>query len=220
MSTPPQDPGRRLAVVLLAAGLGRRMGGPNKLLCDLEGMPVVRRAALPFRAALPADAPRVVVTGRDAAKVTAALDGLGFSGVYNPDFSDGMGRSIAAGVAALPADVDGILIALGDMPGLQADTVHAMRAALSADLDPASAILRPMHDGHAGHPVLWGADYRSALAALTGDRGGRDLILQHAGRLRQVVVDDPAVIRDIDQPSDLAAARALFTTDPAGKQWS
>ncbi|KAA5605639.1 nucleotidyltransferase family protein [Roseospira marina] len=197
----------RIGLVLLAAGMGRRMAGPNKLLLDLGGMPVVRRAALPLCVALPHTAPRIVVTGRDPEAVTAALAGLGFTSAHNPCPNDGMGASLAVGVTALPPDLDAILVALGDMPGLCPETVDTLIAAFSGDSDPAHTICRPFLDGQPGHPVLWGADHRPALAALTGDRGGRDLIQAQTARVRALIVDDPAVIRDIDRPADLEAVR-------------
>jgi len=199
--------GPRLGLVLLAAGQSRRMGGPNKLLLDLDGMPVVRRAALTLVMTLDRGTPRVVVTGRDPDAVAEALAGLGFVPVHNPRFADGMGTSVAAGVAALPDGLDAILVALGDMPGPRPDTICALTTALSADGDPASAIVRPVVNGTPGNPVLWGAGHRAALMMLEGDRGGRDLIQAHAGRLRQVFVDDAAVAQDIDCPADLDAAR-------------
>jgi len=207
MSPAEPSAGPRLGLVLLAAGMSRRMGGANKLLLDLDGMPVVRRAALTLVMTLDRSAPRVVVTGRDPDGVADALAGLGFVPAHNPRYAEGMGTSIAAGVAALPDGLDAILVALGDMPGPRPDTICALATALSADGDPASAIVRPVINGALGHPVLWGAGYRAALMKLEGDQGGRDLIKAHAGRLRQVFVDDAAVTQDIDCPADLDAAR-------------
>jgi molybdenum cofactor cytidylyltransferase len=218
MTTATQGP--RVGLVLLAAGLGRRMGGPNKLLIDLEGLPVVRRAALPLVAALAPDAPRVAVTGRDAESVAAALGGLGFRAVHNARFEEGMGTSVAVGVAALPEGLDGILVALGDMPDPAETTIRALVAALGAAPDPAGAIVRPRFEGAGGNPVLWGARYRAALAALDGDRGGRDLIRAHTDHLRAVDVEDPSILRDIDRPADLEAVRAALIGATARKRWS
>ncbi len=201
--------GAGLGVVLLAAGQGRRMGGPNKLLADLRGAPVVARAADALVDALP-EATRVVVTGRDAEAVAAVLAGRAFRPAFNPDAAAGMGGSLARGVAALPMDLDGILIALADMPGLAPATVRRLVAAWRAAPETAWTIARPRLEaaGAAGHPVLWGAAWRPALAALTGDRGGRDLLAGHPDRVMLVAVADPAIRRDIDTPADLAAARA------------
>ncbi|WP_299439891.1 nucleotidyltransferase family protein [uncultured Rhodospira sp.] len=208
----------RLGLVLLAAGQGRRMGGANKLLRDLDGAPLVRVAGASLAAALP-DAARVVVTGRDGDAVAAALDGLGFARVHNPRFEEGMGGSLAAGVAALPDPVEGLLVALGDMPGPWEAVVPAVVAAFAADPSPATAIVRPTHADQDGHPVLWGAAHRPALAALSGDVGGRDLLRRHIDRLRRVAVDDGACVHDIDRPQDLDAARARLADGAERKGW-
>jgi len=203
----------RLGVVLLAAGLGRRMGGPNKLLVDLGGEPLVRHVGRPLIEGLP-DAPRVAVTGRDAEAVTEALADQGWSLVHNPRYVEGMGKSLGVGVAALPADLDGVLVMLGDQPGVATDTVRRLCAAFAAAPDPTAAIVRPTHAGKDGHPVLWGRAWRPSLLGLEGDKGGRDLIRlhahDHAGRVVAVAVDDPAVTRDVDKPEDLAALRATW----------
>lgn len=200
-----------LGVVLLAAGLGRRMGGANKLLLDLGGAPLVRHVGWRLAEALP-DASRVAVTGRDADAVAEALAGQGWRLAHNPRYAEGMGRSLAVGVAALPADLDGVVVMLGDQPGLAPDTVRRLCAVFAAAPDPTTAIVRPVHHGAEGHPVLWGRAWRPALLGLEGDKGGRDLIRHHAhaGGLVRVPVDDPAVTRDIDHPEDLAALRAAW----------
>jgi len=214
-ATPKPRSEGRIGVVLLAAGLGRRMGGPNKLLLDLGGKPLVRHVGDPLVEALP-DAPRVAVTGRDAEAVSGALGGSGWPLAHNPRYVEGMGRSLAVGVAALSADLDGVLVMLGDQPGLRPETVWALCAAFADAPDPTAAIVRPVYGGTDGHPVLWGRAWRPALLGLEGDRGGRDLIRlhsqDHAGRVVRVVVEDPAVTRDVDRPEDLAALRGALAS--------
>lgn len=207
----------RLGVVLLAAGQGRRMGGPNKLLADLNGVPVVRRSAEPLTAALP-QAPKVAVTGRDGDRVAAALAGTGFRIAHNPTHGEGMAGSLAVGLTALPPDLDGVVIALGDMPGLRVATLTALVDAFAAHPAPGRAVIRPVFDGCPGNPVLWGAAWRTALSALTGDRGGRDLLASDDAPVVHVPLSDPAIRRDIDTPADLDAARQ--TPADAGTGWS
>src|SRR5688572_2931393 len=106
--------GRRIAAVILAAGRSTRMGGPNKLLAEIGGRPLVRIAA---EEALASRArPVIVVTGHQRDKVEAALDDLKVERVHNPYFAEGLSTSLKAGLAALPADVDGAVVCLGDMP--------------------------------------------------------------------------------------------------------
>ena len=125
----------RVAAIVLAAGQGRRMGGPNKLAATIRGRPLVRIAA---EAAVASRAtPVVVVTGHEPEKVRAALDGLDVSFVHNPDHADGLSTSLRRGIAALPDDVDGAVVLLADMPGVDATVVDRLISAF----DPASGTL-------------------------------------------------------------------------------
>src|SRR5262249_2307971 len=102
--------GRRVAGVVLAAGRSTRMGGPNELLAEIGGRPLVRIAV---EGALASTAkPVVVVTGHQREQVEAALKGLPVTLVHNPDYAQGLSTSLKAGIAALPAEVDGAIVCL------------------------------------------------------------------------------------------------------------
>src|SRR5262245_23970931 len=116
--------GRKIAGLVLAAGRSTRMGGPNKLLEEINGKPLVRIAAehaLASRAK-----PVIVVTGHQKERVEQALAGLPVKFVHNPDFADGLSTSLKAGIAAVPADSDGALVALGDMPQVSAALIDRL----------------------------------------------------------------------------------------------
>jgi len=193
-----------VAGVLLAAGTSSRYGEANKLLADLSGEPVVRRAA---RALVEADLDRrVAVVGHEAARVREALSGLGFEFVRNPDYADGESTSVRAGVAALReggSSVDAVVIALGDMPAVSSGSVDALVRAYRAGLGTA---LAAACDRRRGNPVLFDATHFDALTDVTGDAGGRDLLLS-GDDAALVETGDPGVLRDVDTPDDLDAAR-------------
>ena len=97
---PVKADGRRIAAIILAAGRSTRMGGPNKLLAEIGGRPLVRIAV---EEALASSAqPVIVVTGHQREKVEAALEGLKVQRVHNPDFAEGLSTSLKAGLAAVP----------------------------------------------------------------------------------------------------------------------
>lgn len=194
----------RVAAVVLAAGRSSRMGGVNKLVADLGGEPMVARVvALALATALD---PVVVVTGYDAEAVRAALDPR-VRTVHNVRHREGIGSSVAAGIAALDPSVDGALICLGDMPGVSPGTLESLLEAFRSATGPAVCV--PVHGGRRGNPVLWGSSFFSELAALSGDRGARRLMGPHAHLVRQVAVDDPGVLMDVDTGEALEEMRAL-----------
>src|SRR5437763_5063052 len=111
---PAPEQGHRIAGLILAAGRSTRMGGPNKLLEEINGRPLVRHVAehvLASRAK-----PVIVVTGHQKERVERALAGLPMTFVHNPDFADGLSTSLKTGIAAGSADADGAIVCLGDMP--------------------------------------------------------------------------------------------------------
>ena len=191
----------RIAALVLAAGQSRRMGSTNKLLSEIDGRPMVARMAA--AAAASRAAPLVVVTGHQEAAVRAALAEQDASFVHNPDYADGLSTSLAAGLAALPADCDGAVVCLGDMPRVTAALIDRLIEAF----DPASgrAICLPTHQGKRGNPVLWAARFFAEMRAVEGDVGARHLIGEHAEFVHEVECDDDGVLIDIDTPDALTA---------------
>lgn len=176
--------------------------GANKLLLDVEGQPMVRRAAVLLQAA--GLAPLIAVLGHEAPRVQEALAGLPVACVVNERYHGGMATSLTLGLAALPAAVDAVLIHLADMPLVtQADI-----AALCAAFAPASgrAVCIPVHEGRRGNPVLLGRQMFAALAGLTGDEGAKSIIRQHSHLVVEVPAG-PEVLFDIDTPDAYAPFR-------------
>lgn len=191
----------KVAALVLAAGRSTRMGGPNKLLATLDGKPLVRHAA---EAALGAGLAGVtVVTGHQGERVRAALNGLAVSFAANPDFAEGLSTSLRAGLAALPEDVDAVVVLLGDMPRVTADLV----ARLAAGFDPAAGrhVVVPVADGRRGNPVLWGRRFFAELSRVAGDQGGRAVLATYPEAVFEVPAEDDAVHLDLDTPEALAA---------------
>ncbi|HEX2726003.1 MAG TPA: molybdopterin-binding/glycosyltransferase family 2 protein [Beijerinckiaceae bacterium] len=204
-SEPAPAPVRpRIGALILAAGRGTRMGGPNKLVAEVSAKPLVRHAV---EAALASKAgPAVVVTGHEAGKVAAALVGLDVTLVHNQSYADGLSTSLRAGLAALGDDIDGVLVLLGDMPRVTADLLDKLIDAF----DPAGGALAvvPVRNTHRGNPVLFSKVFFPELRTLTGDVGARGLLGSHGEAVVEVPVDDEAAFFDVDTPEALVEARS------------
>jgi len=193
-----------VAAIVLAGGRGTRMGGPNKLLEDVGGRPVVRRVV---EAALASHAsPVVVVTGHEQARVERILAGLPVMFVHNRDFAEGLSTSVRAGIAAVPGGAGAALVMLGDMPLVGPQILDALLDAF--DPDAGRLIVLPVADGRRGNPVLWDRRFFDALAKLEGDVGARHLIAAHAEAVVEIEVEGPGAFLDVDTPEALSRARA------------
>jgi len=187
-----------IAAVVLAAGQSTRMGA-NKLLADFRGRPMIRATVESLLKS--AARPVLVVTGHQADEVREALAGLDIVTVDNPDYAQGLSTSLRAGIAALPPDVAGAAVCLGDMPLIEPSIVNRLIAAFN----PAEGrvICAPVHDGRIGNPILWGREFFAEMKSLTGDRGARSLLEAHADQVVEIPVASDSVLTDIDTPDVL-----------------
>lgn len=183
--------GSSVAGLVLAAGEGRRFGGP-KAVVELDGERLVDRAVR-----LLTDggcSPIVVVDGA----LPLTVDGARV--VHNPDWPTGMGSSLRTGLAALGDPVDAVVVALVDQPWLGAEAVRRLRAARAAGAVVAVAI----YDCRRGNPVLLARDVWAGVAELAqGDVGARAFMAAHAELVTPVPCDGTGHPTDIDHPEDL-----------------
>jgi molybdenum cofactor cytidylyltransferase len=198
---------RRLAGLVLAAGSSTRMGPDrNKLVEEVAGRALIE---WPVDALLDAGAaPVVVVTGHDEEALREALHGRAVHFVHHEGWSAGMGGSIARGARELLAvapDCEGVLVSVGDLPGLRLE--HIAPVAQAFEAASPDAICIPVFGGRRGHPVLFGGNHLAELAELSGESGARALFERHSDALIEVEVASDAILCDVDTPEALMAAR-------------
>jgi molybdenum cofactor cytidylyltransferase len=194
--------------VILAAGLSRRMGAANKLLAEVDGMPMLARVVDSVVASKAK--PILVVTGHEAEAVRAALGDRPVTFVHNPAFAEGLAGSVKAGIDAVPPNADGAVVCLGDMPQVTGRHIDRLIAAFNPV--EGRAICIPTWQGRQGNPVLWARRFFDEIMALSGDRGAKALIEEHGDQVAEVAVPDAGVALDIDTPEALASlARAKET---------
>lgn len=186
----------RVAGLVLAAGEGRRLGGP-KALVEHRGERLVDRAVRTLRAG--GCDPVVVVAG------AAPLDVAGASVVDNPDWASGMASSLRTGLGALPAEAEAVVIALVDQPGIGAEPVRRLVAAYDGGAEVGVAT----YGGRPRNPVLLARRHWAEVAALAvGDVGARAFLRAHPERVTPVECGDTGDPTDIDTQADLERMRS------------
>ncbi|MCG7910659.1 MAG: nucleotidyltransferase family protein, partial [Candidatus Thiodiazotropha taylori] len=184
--------------VLLAAGSSRRFGA-NKLLQPMAGgEPMGVMAA---RHLLTAVSRGVAVVRPDDVELSAALSELGYRVVENQQPESGMGESLAVAVTA-SLDAGGWLVALGDMPWINPQTI----AEVAERLAQGASMVAPVYKGERGHPVGFATRWGERLVELNEDRGARQLLIDYPSDLELLPVDDPGILLDVDFPEQLSEA--------------
>lgn len=185
---------RRFDVILLAAGASRRFAAGNKLVEPFQGVPLIGHI---LRTIAGLDiGRRIVVTGetyRDG--IIAELKRYpGWRECVNAQASEGMGRSIAVGSAALRPDAEGVFICPADMPGITAEDFHSVAGIFSGP----RSICRPIFNRQPGHPVLFGREHFGRLGALSGDHGAAGIVRDSPTDRAVYASSNPGTVFDCD----------------------
>jgi molybdenum cofactor cytidylyltransferase len=189
----------RTWALVLAAGASRRMGAPKQLL-DWQGRPLVLHAVETAQAVF--GSRTLVVTGCCANQVQGVLARTGMLEVFNPEWSEGLAASIRVGVAALPADCEGVMICSCDQPAVDEGALRSLLSKAGA-----GNMVAASYAGTIGIPAWFCREYFPALMALKGEQGAKSLLRACE---RRIEVPMPLARLDLDHPGDLATvARAV-----------
>ena len=187
----------RVTAVVLAAGESRRMGQTKQLL-PWGDMTVLGQTLANLAQSLVHDS--LVVTGHERQAVAAIAAAQGVPTRHNPDYAAGeMLSSLQVAVRELPANRSAVLVMLADQPTVGSETVDRL---LAAYWQGRGRLVAPLHHGRRGNPVIIDRDFFPELLALPPVAAPRTLLRRHPDDLYLLAVDDPAVLKDLDNPDD------------------
>jgi molybdenum cofactor cytidylyltransferase len=189
-----------LAALLLAAGPSTRLGQPKQLV-RLGGESLVRRTARLLLSLRPV--PLVVVTGHEASRVEAELEGLPLEVVYNRHWAQGMGASINAGARTLPLGPEGVLLTVCDQWRLESADLARLTIHWISDIS--RICVASWREGEAyvsGPPVIFPRKLIPELKSMQVNRGARQLVDRYMELVEFVDLQNAAF--DLDRPEDLA----------------
>ena len=189
-----------VGAVVLAAGSSVRLGR-NKLLLELAGETVVRRAV---RAAAQARLhPVVVVLGHEAARVRQEVDDLPCRPVVNADHAQGVSTSLRAGVSAIADEVQALVVVLADMPFVTSSMIEALVDRYRASGAP---LVISAYGEVTAPPTLYDRSLFAELLSTSGDRCAKQVVRRHREEAAVLSWPDEA-LRDIDVADDYEHAR-------------
>jgi len=201
-----------ICAILLAAGESSRMGTPKPLL-DWFGAPLIQRQ---IEALIDGGIDKVIaITGNRAEDVESVLTSLfpvsstdsKVHAVRNTAYLSGKTTSVKAGLAALPDDVDTIVLLAVDQPRPS----WLIREVLESHKANGTLISSPVFDGHGGHPLVFDGSLLAELEAITEEgQGVREIVRAHADSMNRLPIDSPIARLDMNTQEQAAAARELF----------
>jgi molybdenum cofactor cytidylyltransferase len=195
----------KLNIILLAAGVSRRMNGVNKLLLPFKNKTIVQ---ITIENLIQANIGKIiVVTGHQAEQVQKVLKDYPIEMVFNPNYATGMTGSIQTGLLHVEADADAYLIALSDMPFIQPEMYQLLAQQFENQwfVNQKPLIIAPVLDGKRGNPMLFSSDFKSKLLAHDAPDGCKEIVMAHAEAVLTVDLATKGIFQDIDYWADYLA---------------
>ena len=177
---------------MLAAGKSTRMGAQNKLLLKFNDQSMVSHVVDQL---IQSDVSSIlVVTGNEADHVRNSItQDVKFAD--NPYYELGLSSSLKVGISELPAQCDGVMICLGDMPYITSEDYNSIIMSFKPN-----KIIAPTLNGKIGNPLIFSKEYFLSFAELEGDKGARKFLKEHKENVVKVDLNTEAIFDDIDTP--------------------
>jgi molybdenum cofactor cytidylyltransferase len=202
-----------MTVIVLAAGMSRRMEGPNKLLLPFDGKTLLEATLSNLLAA--AIGQIVVVIGHEGNLIRPLLRDPSLRIVENAAYKSGMTTSIQTGVQAAEDEKEGFIICLSDMPLITPEQYRLLAAAFKANKQTDKyTIVQPVFRGERGNPVIFSAEYRAAILQSDYPEGCKPIVQAHRGHVIGLEMPDDAILLDADTPEAYQQIIATFATRP------
>ena len=188
--------------ILLAAGESKRMNGENKLIKEIEGIPLIKYSVKNILGSTVDEL--IIVTGYQKEIIENIIDkNKKIKFVYNKDFSNGMASSINAGLCEISTKAKNFFISLADMPNVNQNIYNRLiksKNSYNIKLKPENRkeIIIPTSDGKDGNPVLFSIFMKTDVMKISGDRGAKEIIENKKNKILRIPFEGDGVILDFD----------------------
>ena len=185
-----------MSSILLAAGESKRMGKPKELMPFGQSSIVEQTIDNLLGSAVNEV---IVVIGHRAEEVIRLIATRPVKLAVNPNYKQGMSTSIIAGLNLVDSQAQAVMLALGDQPAIDSQTINRL---IKAFYTHDKGIAIPTYQGRRGHPIIFAVKYKEKLLELKGDIGGRQIVKDHPDDILEVAVNSESILTDIDTISD------------------
>jgi molybdenum cofactor cytidylyltransferase len=188
--------------ILLAAGESKRMNGENKLIKEIEGIPLIKYSVKNILGSTVDEL--IIVTGYQKEIIENIIDkNKKIKFVYNKDFSNGIASSIIAGLCEISTKAKNFFISLADMPNVNQNIYNKLikgKNNYNIKLKPENRkeIIIPTSDGKDGNPVLFSIFMKTDVMKISGDRGAKEIIENKKNKILRIPFEGDGVILDFD----------------------
>lgn len=181
-----------ISAILLAAGQSKRMNGENKLIKEIQGIPLIKLSVKNILASSIDEL--IIVLGHQKEIVEKLIDkNVRIKFVFNKDFESGMASSIKTGLNNLSEKTEAFFICLGDMPMVNQDVYNQLIRSRNN-----KEIIVPTHKGQQGNPILFSKSMKSIIISIEGDIGAKKILEQNKDKILKVKIDDINITKDFN----------------------
>ena len=195
-----------ISAILLAAGQSKRMNGENKLIKEIDGIPLIKHAIKNILGSAVDEL--VIVVGHEKEIIENTIDkNKKIKFVYNNDFNSGIASSIKIGLSNISDKSKSFFISLGDMPNVNQNIYNKLIKAknnYNNKLEPENKkeIIIPTCDGKDGNPILFSIFMKNNIMTISGDRGAKEVIEKNQDKVLKIPFVGNGIILDFDTQDD------------------
>ena len=181
-----------ISAILLAAGRSRRMNGKNKLVKEIQGVPLIKRSVENILSSSIDEL--IVVVGYQkeiVEKIIHKHEKVKF--VFNKNYEIGMASSIKMGLNSISKNTEFFFICLGDMPMINSDIYNQL-----IKFKNQKDIIVPTYNNIQGNPVLFNKSMKEKIMSIEGDVGAKKIIESNKDKVLNIKISDKNITKDFD----------------------
>jgi len=181
-----------ISAILLAAGQSRRMNGENKLVKEIQGIPLIKFSVKNILASSVDEL--IIVLGHQREIIEKLIDKhekIKF--IFNKDFETGISSSIKVGLSHLSKNTEAFFISLGDMPMVNSNIYNQLIKSRNQ-----KDIIVPTYKSRQGNPVLFNKSMKSEIMSISGDFGAKKILEINKDKILNLKINDQGITKDFN----------------------